>query len=165
MDFGPASDGEIAVGVSTGRRAFGAATLGLLGALLLWLAVAAPPASLPLMLFLVACGIAATAQALRLVTATSAGLLYAGGILREAAPEGRVLARLEDIEGVDRGVFAFKPSNGFVLTLRRGAPGARGWAPGLWWRVGRRVGVGGAVRAAEARTLAEILALQVAARG
>ncbi len=164
MDLKPAWSGELAVGVSAGRRAFGSGTLGALGALLLWIAVAAPPDSLPLMLFLVACGVAAIAQALRLLTATSAGLLYTGGVLREAAPGGRILARLEDIEGVDRGVFAFKPSNGFLLTLRREAPGARGWAPGLWWRVGRRVGVGGAVRAAEARALAEVLALQVAAR-
>lgn len=162
MDGIKIAEGGMAVGVSGGRRAFAVATLVCLGLLLLAMAAVAPPASLPLLGFLVAAALAALALAVRLHAATATGLVYADGVLRERG--GRVIARIEDIEGVDRGTFAFKPSNGFLMTLRRGAPGARAWAPGLWWRVGRRVGIGGVMRAAESRALAELLSLQVAAR-
>ncbi len=156
--------GEIVVRVSNGRRAMAVGMLAGLGALLLALAVAAPPRAVILLAFLLGCGAGALLLALRLHGATGRGLRYAGGVLSEGGADGRMIARLEDIEGVDRGVFAFKPSNGFLLILRRGAPGGRAWAPGLWWRVGRRVGVGGVMRAAEARALAEVIALQIAAR-
>lgn len=80
--------------------------------------------------------------------------------LREAGPEGRVVARLEEIRSVDRGVFAFKPSSGFVLSLKRSAPAA--WSPGLWWRIGRRVGVGGLVPAWQTKVVAEAITLELA---
>ena len=155
---------EVAVGISAARRAFAVGSMAVLGALLLWLAVAAPPRAPALLLFLLAAGAGAVVMALRLHAATSRGLVLSGGELRESGPDGRLLARIGDVEGVDRGAFAFKPSSGFLLTLRRGAPGGRAWAPGLWWRIGRRVGVGGAMRGAEARTLAEVIAIEVAAR-
>ena len=164
MDGIEIAKGGMAVGISGGRRAFAVATLVCLGLLLLAMAAVAPPASLPLLGFLIVAALAALALAVRLHAATAAGLVYADGVLRERGGRGRVIARLEDIEGVDRGTFAFKPSNGFLMTLRRGAPGAGAWAPGLWWRVGRRVGIGGVMRAAESRALAELLSLQVAAR-
>ena len=63
---------------------------------------------------------------------------------------------------VDRGLFAFKPSNGFVVVLSQG--GWRGWAPGLWWRLGRRLGVGGVTSAAQAKAMAEILSIEIARR-
>lgn len=150
--------------ISAGRRAFAIGMLGVLGALLLWLAAVAPPRDPGLLATLLGGGGGALLLAARLRAATAGGLVYVGGVLREAAEGGRQIARIEDVEHVDRGAFAFKPSNGFLLTLRRGAPGGRAWAPGLWWRLGRRVGVGGVMRGAEARALAEILGIEVAAR-
>jgi hypothetical protein len=41
-----------------------------------------------------------------------------------------VLARIDEIASLDRGTFAFKPSNGFLLRLSR--KGTRVWRPGLW---------------------------------
>jgi len=75
---------------------------------------------------------------------------------------GQVLAAMEDIESVDRGVFAFKPSSGFVVKLSRRMEA--GWAPGVWWRLGRRLGVGGSVSGLEAKAMAEILELALADR-
>jgi hypothetical protein len=74
---------------------------------------------------------------------------------------GEVLARMDEILAVDRGAFAFKPSNGFTLKLNTKKP--RAWAPGLWWRFGRRVGVGGVTSAGQAKFMAEQIALRITA--
>ncbi len=68
---------------------------------------------------------------------------------------GEVIADLSDIISVDRGTLAFKPSNGFLLRLRTSAP--RRWWPGLWWRIGRRVGVGGVTPGPQTKAMAEVL--------
>ena len=44
--------------------------------------------------------------------------------------DGRVLAAMDDILRVERGVFAFKPSNGFVVSLQNKTE--RAWIPGLY---------------------------------
>ncbi|MGO4915770.1 hypothetical protein [Pseudogemmobacter sp. W21_MBD1_M6] len=75
---------------------------------------------------------------------------------------GRVLARVDNIKSLDRGVFAFKPSNGFMLVLKSGNGSA--WAPGLWWRIGRMVGIGGVTRDAQSKIMSEILANLLAQR-
>lgn len=86
-------------------------------------------------------------------------LLTREGIFDES---GRMIAAMDDIVAVDRGVFAFKPSSGFVVKLARPMPFA--WAPGVWWRFGRRLGVGGSVSGFEAKAMAEILELALADR-
>jgi hypothetical protein len=63
---------------------------------------------------------------------------------------------------VERGAFAFKPSNGFLVRLDK--PLGRGWAPGLWWRLGRLLGVGGVTSASQSKAMAEILSLELARR-
>jgi hypothetical protein len=73
---------------------------------------------------------------------------------------GRLLARIEDIHRVERGFLAFRPSNGFSLHLKRSQP--RAWAPGLWWRFGRRIGVGGVISGAEGRAMADLIGALIA---
>ena len=85
---------------------------------------------------------------------TDAGLLTA---------QGDLIAPTEQFRSVERGAFALKPSNGFTLHLKDKQP--RAWVPGLWWRLGRRVGVGGIVNAGAAKFMAEQIALRLAARG
>ncbi|MEM1130718.1 MAG: hypothetical protein AAGH83_09370 [Pseudomonadota bacterium] len=93
--------------------------------------------------------------------ATEVALLLTEDALTDSA--GRQLCRVDDIVKVDRGTFAFKPSNGFVVHLR--AAGPRAWAPGLWWRLGRRLGVGGVTSGTEARLMADMLTAIVEHRG
>ena len=45
-------------------------------------------------------------------------------------------------------------TNGFVVRARNSMPAA--WTPGIWWRMGRRIGVGGLTGEGEA--MAELLA-------
>ncbi|MBV0912802.1 hypothetical protein [Anianabacter salinae] len=85
--------------------------------------------------------------------ATSVSLELTEDTLRTSG--GDILCRLQDIERIERGAFAFKPSGGFVLLLK--VPGPARWAPGLWWRMGTRLGVGGLVPPAMARAMADAI--------
>jgi hypothetical protein len=101
----------------------------------------------------------ALAEALR--RATSVGLELTRAELRTT--RGEVLARVEDIAAIDRGVFAFKPASGFILRVREKGP--FGWSPGLWWRIGRRIGVGGVTGRDEGRYMADVIAAMLLERG
>ncbi len=91
------------------RRLFAYAMLVSLGALLLWLVFTTPPtAGWAVVMGLIAVGALYLAERTRRATATV--LELTAEELRDSS--GRVLARVEDIEKIDRGVFAFKPSNG-----------------------------------------------------
>lgn len=91
--------------------------------------------------------------AVRLWQSTARGLELTAQDLRDA--DGRVLARVADMDSVQRGVFALKPASGFTVVLRQSA--GWGWAPGLWWKAGNRMGVGGVTHRNEARYMAEVL--------
>jgi hypothetical protein len=143
------------------RRLLGLAILGLLAALLLWLGLRHPPTVMALRLFLLVLGGVALWLALRFWQATSVGLVLTAAGLSETG--GRVLARIEDMAAIHRGALAAKPSQGFSVTLHRRV-GKPVWAPGLWWRMGRRLGVGGVTSRHDARLMAERLADLIAAR-
>lgn len=146
---------------SAPRRVVGTGMLAVLGGLLVWVAVAQPPAALTWQAFLLVVGAGALWMALRLWQSTARGLELTPTELRESGG-GAVLARFDDMVSVDRGPFAVKPTAGFALVLREAGP--RAWVPGLWWRVGRRVGVGGVTHRHEARFMAELLAERLKAR-
>lgn len=139
---------------SAPRRIVGTGILAALGGLLVWVGFRHPPAEAIWQAFLLLTGGLALWLAVRLWQSTAQGLELTAAELRETG-SGRVLARFDEIEAVDRGPFAVKPTAGFALRLRR--PGPRAWMPGLWWRVGRRVGVGGVTHRHEARFMAELL--------
>lgn len=145
------------VGASAPRRVFALAVLWGLALMLLWIG-AVMPSGLPWRLVFLGLGTGALVAGLALWRATRAAIVLTEAGLFETG--GRCLARIEEIRGVDRGMFAMKPSNGFLLRLAR-SPG-RAWAPGLWWRWGRRLGVGGVTASAEARAMADILAIRLA---
>ncbi len=147
------------VKASTGRRWIGICTLGLLGFLLIYVAVAQPP-TLTWQVFLVGVGALALWIADKMRRATEWVIELTETELRDSS--GTVLARIEDIEAVDRGFFAFKPSHGFLIKTKN--PGNRTWLPGLWWRVGRRIGVGGVTPGSQTRFMSEMLAALLAGR-
>lgn len=142
---------------SNGRRFFAWGTLVGLGGLLVAVAVTQPPAP-GWQVFLVVLGAICVAVAERLRRATAQPILLFADGLRYG--DGELIAPMSDIAKVERGVFAFKPSNGFVLHLSQPQP--RRWAPGLWWRYGKRVGVGGVVSSGPAKYMAEQIALRMA---
>ena len=141
------------------RRWMGVTMLVGLGGLVIYVALASPPA-LEWQIFLIVLGVLALWMADRMRRATEHRIELTETELRSS--EGMRIALVADIETMDRGVFAFKPSNGFLVKTR--TPGLRTWRPGLWWRIGRRVGVGGVTPGAQTKTMSEILAALVAQR-
>ncbi len=149
------------VQASAPRRYFAVGTLLSLGVIVLYLALARPPAELGLQAFLIAFGLVVLWLTNRLRRSTRLTLELTETELRTG--DGEVLADVAQIEAVDRGLFAFKPSNGFLLRVSQKAP--RRWEPGMWWRTGRRIGVGGVASAPQTKAMAEILSAIIAERG
>lgn len=144
---------------SPGRRILGVGSLWVLSLMVIYVAVVRPP-DLGWQLFLFALGGASIWIAEQMRRATAVTLELTRLELRDST--GVVLARMDEIAGLDRGMFAFKPSNGFLLRLNGNRP--RGWRPGLWWSLGSRIGVGGMTPAHQAKFMAEIIATMLAER-
>lgn len=142
------------------RRWLGLGMLLVLGGLLVYLAFAHPPAALGWQLFLIVLGLLSLWMAQRMQTATSRKLYLTEDALTDS--EGTVLARIDDVVSVSRGALAMKPSNGFMLKLKDPAP--RAWQPGLWWRLGRRLAVGGVTPGRQTRPMADMIAIMIAKR-
>lgn len=155
------SDDEVLarVAATTGRRVLGIGMLVVLALLVLYVAVTTSP-SLGWQLFLIAVGSIALMVANTMRKSTRHTLELTREVLRD--DEGTVLVRIEDVTSIDRGAFAFKPSNGFLLRLKKPYP--RDWRPGLWWRAHRRIGVGGMTPMRETKYMAETIALILADR-
>ena len=133
--------------------------LGGLGCLVIYVAFIAPPEFM-WQVFLIGVGAAAIWMADRMRRSTETRIELTETELRSS--DGRVIALVADIENVDRGFFAFKPSNGFVVRVK--SKGPRAWCPGVWWRLGRRIGVGGVTAAGQTKAMSEILAMMLAQR-
>jgi len=76
--------------------------------------------------------------------------------------DGTVICHVKDIHKIDRSFFAFKPSNGFLVSTKVSYPFH--WAPGLWWRFGKRIGIGGVTPGSQSKIMADTIAALVAQR-
>lgn len=148
------------VTASAPRRAFGLFALGALGAMLIYLAFVAPPAGFGFQAMLVGLGALSLWLTSRMWRTTQLALELTAHELRLS--DGTCLTRVEDIAGIDRGAFAFKPSQGFTLKLA--AKAQVGWHPGMWWRIGRRLGVGGVTSGSQAKIMADVISATIATR-
>ncbi|MEQ6248512.1 hypothetical protein ABMC89_06445 [Sulfitobacter sp. HNIBRBA3233] len=147
------------VQASPGRRVLGITSLGLLGVMVIYLALSSSPEPV-WRVFLLVLGAAAIWMADMMRRATASRIELTETELRDS--DGTLIARVEEIDGMDRGFFAFKPSNGFLLRTRAGAQ--RTWRPGLWWRLGRRIGIGGMTPGSQTKVMSEIIAVMLARR-
>ena len=141
------------------RRALGLGALVCLGFVVIYFAMSRPQsgAGAALLIFL---GVLALWSADVLRKSTAGAVELTETELRDS--DGTRIALIEDIEHVERGVFAFKPSNGFLVRTRTSH--ARGWRLGLWWRFGRRVGIGGMMPVQQTKVMAEQLAQRIEKR-
>lgn len=145
---------------SAPRRVFGTTIIAALAVLLIYLALWHPPESMLWRMFLLFFGCFAVFGALRLWQDTSKVLELTSLELRERG--GRLLGPVSEMRDVARGALALKPSNGFSVTLTKSH--GFSWAPGLWWRLGKKIGVGGVTSSQEARFMAEQIAMLIAMR-
>ncbi len=140
------------VQASSPRRWTGVTMLATVGALVIYVALATPP-EIGWQVFLLVIGGASFWLAQRMWFATQDAIELTRSQMRTRS--GKVICEVADIETVERGAFAFKPSNGFLVSTRTVAKNT--WEPGLWWRLGRRIGVGGMTAAAETKFMSEML--------
>jgi hypothetical protein len=159
MEFADENEVLATVRASNGRRVLGIVSLSALGILLIYIAFTQPPA-FGWQIFLIATGCTAiwVGDAMRRATAGAVELTPLG--LRDT--DGTMIAAMEDIQAIDRGFFAFKPSNGFLIKTQGAAPNQ--WRPGLWWRIGRRIGIGGMTPGHQTKYMSEIIATLLARR-
>lgn len=141
---------------NTARRVMATGCLGCLGVLLLWIAATQPPVDIGWLVFLILMGAGSLWLAWIVWDVSSRTLELTRLELREVG--GRVLFTIDNVESVDRGFFAFKPAGGFLIRLKE-PQGAKAYAPGLWWRRGRRVAVGGVTAARESKSVADLISV------
>ena len=148
------------VRASTPRRFLGIGMLLILGLMLIYTALVRPPAVLGWQIFLIGLGALClwAAERMRLATTLAVELTRDG--LRTS--DGEEIAAMDNITSVDRGMFVFKPSNGFIVRLKASTP--RRWQPGIWWRFGGRVGIGGVTPGAQGKIMADMLAAMLLER-
>lgn len=157
MMFSPDENGVYAkISASKLRRGLAYGVLIVFGGALL-LTGFTRPLAFPWLVMLVIMGGGALWLAERLRRTSHISILLTDQDVRDST--GRVLTRIDNIIGVDRAAFSFRPSNGFTLMLKSRQP--RGWAPGIWWSMGRRVGIGGITPAGEAKFMAEQIAFRI----
>ncbi|MFK7940891.1 MAG: hypothetical protein AB8B82_16030 [Roseovarius sp.] len=145
---------------SAPRRGLGVFVLGALGVMLLYLAFVTPPSGFGMQVMLVAFGLTALwlADVMRRVTSQKIELTETE--LRTST--GVKLARVDQFVSIDRGAFAFKPSHGFTLKLSDKA--ATAWQPGMYWRIGKRLGVGGVTPGAQTKMMSDMIAAMIMER-
>lgn len=144
------------LGVSPARQYLFLGALVGLGVLIIWQTMNSEAALVPRALLFVL-GIALLFQANKLRMAPKVKLLLTEAGLYQS--DGELVADWDQIQSIDRGALAIKPSNGFTLLLKE--KHQRAWVPGLWWRLGRRIGVGGTAYAGSAKFMAEQIALRL----
>lgn len=138
--------------VATARRLVAVSAQGLLGLLFVYLSFTFAGSLLARLALLLASG-GCLLGAITMYSVTRSAIELTNRELRETS--GKVLAKLDDIASVDRGAFAFKPTNGFIVVLKETHP--RAWRLGLWWRFGKRIGIGGVTNVGQNKAMAEIL--------
>jgi hypothetical protein len=131
--------------------------LAAMGFLFLSIVVKTPPAAPLGIVFLIAVGALALYVSYLVWQVSGRSLHLTADELCD--DQGQVLCLVKDIKTVERGALAFKPSGGFVVVLKTRV--ARGWAPGLWWKFGKRIGVGGVVSSGAGKAMADVLAARV----
>ena len=153
------SDPVIAtLAASPPRRWTGTVMLSLLGGLLIYVALSVSFSLSQVVLILSGIGVLLAAS--RLFSATAQVIELTQNELR--VRDGVILAKLEDITKVERGAFAFKPSNGFLVSTKTSGP--RRWSPGMYWCFSSRIGVGGVTGAPQSKGMAEAIAVLIAER-
>ncbi len=145
---------------SLGRRWFGVIVLTLVAVMLLVITFTQPPQSLSGKIFLPLLAFAFLWQAQWNLRVTKHGLVLTKEGIFDG--NGKEICSLYNMIDVDRGLFAFKPSNGFLLRMHE--PLGNTWAPGLYWRIGRRLGIGGATQPAQAKAMADIIDIMILER-
>lgn len=146
---------------SPARRILASGASAGLGLVLLWLLVSQPGREPMLLIGLLTMSALCFGFAVVTWRATAKGLILTDDVLRE--DQGRVLFQLADVARIERSLLGWKPAGGFAVVTT--TPKPRAWVPGLWWRAGRRVMIGGATNGGEAKAMADLMQAELIRQG
>lgn len=152
-DTSAPNDPIITIRPSQARYGFGLVMIGCLSAVLLWVGLTGPDFSLINRLLVLAPGLLLAYLCFAMWKAGRHAIVLTDDGVFDTA--GNALCSIEQIKGIDRSFFAFKPSNGFIIQLK--APMPRAWLPGIWWRVGKNVGIGGIIQGGETKAMSDVI--------
>ena len=147
------------VAVSQIRRWLGVGILAVIGVMVLYVALSTSP-DFKAQMFLIAVGVLSLWMADKMRRATDLWIELTQTELRDST--GQVIVSVDDIKSLDSGFLAFKPSNGFLIRTATGQP--RAWRPGLWWRFGKSVGIGGVTPGSQTKAMSQIIQMILATR-
>ena len=147
------------ISVSPVRRWLGVGILACIGVMLLYIGLMSSP-NLSGQIFLIVVGLLALWMSDKMRRATGLWIELTETELRDST--GKLIARVEDITSLDSGFLAFKPSNGFLIRTASSLP--RTWRPGLWWRIGRSIGIGGVTPGSQTKSMSQIIQMMIAMR-
>ncbi len=140
---------------SASRRFFSIFILCLSAGVMIYFAITDPAQSIVLKLILLSlAGIFLWQVQANLRFPNAALLLKRDGLYDDQC---EIICSLSNIALVDRGWFSIKPSNGFLLRLHEKA--SIKWLPGVYWRIGKRMGVGGAINPTQTKEFSDKLLL------
>jgi hypothetical protein len=149
------SDVIIKIQPSVARRLFGVVILCMAALVMLNFAIGGTAQSVVLRFVLFILGVAFLWQAqANFRFANAALILKREGLFDD---RGELICSLSNISKVDRSWFSFKPSNGFLIRLHQ--PAVRRWSPGLYWQIGKYLGVGGSISPAQTKEMSDKLLL------
>jgi hypothetical protein len=154
LDTSDTTDVIAAAQPTQGRRVLALVALIMLGIVVIYVALFRD-GTLGARVVLLALGVMALWGADHMRRATAARVELTEEGLRDS--DGVMIVALADVLKVERGLFAFKPSNGFLIHTK--ATQVRGWRLGLWWRFGKRVGIGGMMPVHQTKVMAERIAM------
>lgn len=140
---------------SVSRRLFSVLLLSLSAAVMIYFAFTDPAQSVVLRLVLLSlAGVFLWQVQANLRFPNAALILKRDGLYDD---QGEIICSLSNIALIDRGWFSIKPSNGFLLRLHEKT--SVKWLPGVYWRIGKRMGVGGAISPAQTKEFSDKLLL------
>ncbi len=146
--------------VAQPRRMFGVILLFGLGLTMLYISASSPPSKIGELAVLLGFAGLFIWSGVRLYRATADTVLMTRESITTAS--GAEICRIEDIDNTDRGFFAFKPTNGFLIRTKTAQ--SRHWSPGLWWRFGKKIGIGGVTSPRQAKEMVAMIDLLVQER-
>ncbi|MBV1897609.1 MAG: hypothetical protein KUG70_14200 [Rhodobacteraceae bacterium] len=147
------------ISVSQMRRWAGVGMLAVVGVSAIYFAVSASPEFVA-QVFLIGVGVLTLWMADKMRRSTGLWIELTKTELRDSS--GQLIIKVDDIESLDSGFLAFKPSNGFLVRSKIRQP--RVWETGLWWRVGKSIGVGGVTPGSQAKAMSQIILMMLATR-
>lgn len=145
---------------SLARVIIGAAAAGGLGCFVLWIAIQGNELSGLQRVVVVILGLLLAAAGWLMARNMKQTLVMNEHGLSDG--RGTVICSLDQIVTVERGLSVLKPSNGFVVTIKD--PMSSAWVPGVWWRYGRRIALGGLLPGGAMKVMAATLEHAVNAR-